>query len=47
LIGLATFPGAFVAKWLVERMPIHIHTAILDAVVLVGGAAMVARAFKG
>ena len=47
LIGLATFPGAFVAKWLVERMPIHIHTAILDAVVLVGGAAMVARAIKG
>jgi uncharacterized membrane protein YfcA len=47
LIGIAAFPGAFVAKVLVERMPIHFHTAILDAVVLVGGAAMVARALTG
>lgn len=47
LIGVATFPGAFVAKWLVERMPIHVHTAILDAVVLIGGAAMIARAITG
>ncbi len=47
LIGLATFPGAFVAKWLVERLPIHIHTAILDVVVLGGGAVMLARAIKG
>jgi uncharacterized membrane protein YfcA len=47
LIGIAAFPGAFIAKVLVERMPIHFHTAILDAVVLVGGAAMVARALTG
>jgi uncharacterized membrane protein YfcA len=47
LIGFATFPGAFVAKWLVERLPIHIHTAILDVVVLIGGATMVARAIGG
>lgn len=47
LIGLAAFPGAFIAKWLVERLPIHIHTAILDVVVLIGGVAMIARATKG
>jgi uncharacterized membrane protein YfcA len=47
LMGLAAFPGAFVARWLVERLPIHIHTAILDVVVLIGGTAMVARAIKG
>jgi uncharacterized membrane protein YfcA len=41
LIGLVAFPGAFLAKTLVERMPIHLHTAILDAVVLVGGASLV------
>jgi len=41
LIGLVAFPGAFLAKAFVKRLPIHVHTAILDAVVLFGGAAMV------
>jgi uncharacterized membrane protein YfcA len=41
LIGVIALPGAFVAKELVARMSIKVHTAILDAVVLVGGAAMV------
>jgi len=41
LIGLVAFPGAFLARAFVTRMPIHVHTAILDAVVLFGGAVMV------
>ena len=41
LIGLVAFPGAFLAKAFVARLPIHVHTAILDAVVLLGGAVMV------
>jgi uncharacterized membrane protein YfcA len=41
LIGLVAFPGAFLAKAFVKRLPIHLHTAILDAVVLFGGAVMV------
>ena len=45
LIGLISFPGAFLAKAFVERMPVHVHTAILDAVVLIGGAVMVIGAF--
>jgi uncharacterized membrane protein YfcA len=40
LIGLVAFPGAFVARLLVERLPIHVHTAILDAVVIAGGTMM-------
>jgi uncharacterized membrane protein YfcA len=44
LIGVIAFPGAFLAKALVDRMPIHFHTAILDAVVLCGGAFLVFRA---
>ncbi len=44
LIGAAAFPGAFIAKALVERMPLHVHSAILDAVVMAGGALMVANA---
>jgi spermidine synthase len=45
LIGAVTFPGAFLAKALVARLPIHLHTALLDVVVIGGGAVMVANAF--
>ncbi|HEV2958141.1 MAG TPA: sulfite exporter TauE/SafE family protein [Xanthobacteraceae bacterium] len=44
LIGVIAFPGAFLAKAMVERMPIHLHTALLDAVVLFGGAFVIIRA---
>ena len=45
LIGGVALPGAFLAKALIERLPLHVHTTILDAVVIGGGAAMVANAF--
>ena len=41
LTGLVALPGAFVAKVFVERMPVHVHTAILDVVVLLGGVFLV------
>jgi uncharacterized membrane protein YfcA len=44
LIGVIAFPGAFLAKTLVDRMPIHLHAAVLDAVVLFGGAFLIFRA---
>jgi uncharacterized membrane protein YfcA len=40
LIGLVAFPGAFLARAFVERLPLKVHTAILDAVVVLGGAVM-------
>jgi uncharacterized membrane protein YfcA len=46
LIGLVAFPGAFLARALVERLPIHIHTAILDAVVVMGGVVMIVGALR-
>ena len=46
LIGLAAMPGAYIARLLVERMPVHFHTAILDAVVLFGGTFLIAGAFR-
>ena len=46
LIGLVAFPGAFLARALVERLPIHIHTAILDAVVVMGGVVMILGALR-
>jgi uncharacterized membrane protein YfcA len=45
LIGAVTFPGAFLAKALVARLPLHLHTALLDVVVILGGAVMVFNAF--
>jgi uncharacterized membrane protein YfcA len=47
LIGLIALPGSFLAKLMVERMPLHVHSAILDAVVIAGGATMAAAAFAG
>jgi len=46
LTGLVALPGAFLAKAFVEHMPIHVHTAILDAVVLLGGVFLVWGALR-
>ena len=46
LIGIVALPGAFLARAFVERMPVHVHTAILDVVVLVGGVFLVYSAFR-
>ncbi len=45
LIGFVALPGAFLSKTFVERMPVHVHTAILDAVVLLGGVFLVIGVF--
>ena len=41
LIGVVAFPCTFLAKLIVERLPVHVHTAMLDAVVIVGGSMMI------
>jgi uncharacterized protein len=46
LIGLVAFPSTFLAKLLVERLPVHFHTAILDAVVVIGGGMMIVGALR-
>jgi uncharacterized membrane protein YfcA len=46
LIGVVALPGAFLAKTFVERMPVHIHTAILDVAVISGGAVMIWSALR-
>jgi uncharacterized membrane protein YfcA len=45
LIGVVAFPGAFLAKRIVDRMPLHVHTVVLDAVVVFGGVAMLVTAW--
>ena len=46
LVGLVAFPCTFLAKLIVERLPVHVHTAILDAVVIIGGTMMIWGAMK-
>ncbi|MEA2940283.1 MAG: hypothetical protein QOD09_812 [Bradyrhizobium sp.] len=46
LIGIVALPGAYLARTFVERMPVHIHTAILDVAVIAGGAVMIFSAAK-
>jgi uncharacterized membrane protein YfcA len=40
LMGGMAFPGAFLAKAMVEHLSVRMHTALLDVVVLAGGAIM-------
>ncbi len=47
LIGLAGFPGAFLAKRLVDKLPLRAHVAILDAVVAIGGTLLILDAVTG
>jgi uncharacterized membrane protein YfcA len=46
LIGAIAIPGAFLARAFVERMPVHIHTAILDVAVISGGLVMISSAAR-
>jgi len=46
LIGAIALPGAFFARAFVERMPLHIHTAILDVAVIAGGVVMISAALR-
>ena len=46
LIGFVAFPCTFLAKLIVERLPVHVHTAILDAVVIVGCGMMIYGAIR-
>ena len=46
LIGAIALPGAFFARAFVERMPVHVHTAILDAAVVAGGVVMISAAVR-
>jgi uncharacterized membrane protein YfcA len=46
LIGGIGFCSTFIARLIVERMPVHVHTAILDVVVIAGAAIMIFDAVR-
>ncbi len=43
--GLSVLPTAFIARTIMLRLPVHIHTAILD-VMVTGGAVLIVAAFR-
>jgi uncharacterized protein len=44
VIGLATVPGGFAARAILRVLPMTVHAALLDGVILLGGAALLWRA---
>ncbi len=46
LIGVVGFPCTFLAKLIVARMPVHVHTAVLDGIVVIGGTVMISSALR-
>ena len=44
LMGSMALPGAFVARALVQKLPVRVHTVILDVVVIAGGSVMIGSA---
>ena len=46
LIGVIAFPGGFLAKALVARLPIRVHTVMFDAVIIIGGLVMIVAALR-
>ena len=47
LIGVVMIPGAFIARWILARMPLKVHAALIDAVIIGGGLSFLARAWPG
>jgi len=43
VIGISGVPGAFVARWLADRMAVHLQDTILDVGVAIGGVVLVLR----
>jgi uncharacterized protein len=46
VIGVATMPGGFAARAILRVLPMTVHAALLDGVILLGGAALLWRAFS-
>jgi uncharacterized protein len=46
VIGIMMIPGAYVARWLIRRMPVAVHTGLIDAVIVMGGIGFLAQAYR-
>ncbi len=44
LIGIVMIPGAYIARAILQTMPLKVHEQIIDAVIILGGLSFLARA---
>jgi uncharacterized protein len=47
IIGLATLPGGYAARALVRRLPVRVHAALMDAIIVIGGLTFLWRGIRG
>jgi uncharacterized protein len=47
IVGLATVPGAFISRAILHALPVRVHAALMDGVVIVGGLTLLWRGIRG
>ena len=47
MLGVCMIPGTYLARWLVMRTPLHVHTIAMEGVVLLGACSFLWQAFAG
>ena len=47
LIGAATIPGAFAARWMIRNLSASIHVGLVEIMVVIAGASFLWRAWNG
>ena len=45
VIGACTIPGNYLARWILRRTSVRVHTRLLELIVLIGGLSLLARPF--
>ncbi|MFC1665869.1 sulfite exporter TauE/SafE family protein [Pseudomonadota bacterium] len=46
LMGLCTIPGAYVGRWILHRTSIHVHTTLVEMVIIAGAVFFFSQAFS-
>lgn len=40
-LGLCTLPGNYIGRWLTNRTSIHIHTSLMEVIIIIGGLSII------
>lgn len=46
IVGVMTIPGAWAARWLLQRIPLTVHAGIIDGVITLGGLGFLIQAAR-
>ena len=44
IVGIMTIPGAWAARWLLQKIPLKVHAGIIDGVIALGGIGFLVKA---